>query len=76
MAEEIKGLVKQLAHFLKEPQLKGVAIIFFKNGRLFMELILYKWKIDITYLVITEELTTQLIVITSTVGGAAGFTFS
>ena len=45
LAQEIKGLVERLAHFLKERELKGVARIFFKNGRLLMELILYKCNI-------------------------------
>ena len=42
LAQEIKGLVERLASFLKERELKGVARIFFKNGRLLLELILYR----------------------------------
>ena len=76
LAHEIKGLVERLARFLKERELKGVARIFFKNGRLLLELILHKCKIDITYAFLTEGLSTQVIVITTTVGGAAGFTLS
>ena len=76
MTQEIKGVVERLAGFLKERELKGVARIFFKNGRLLLELILYKCKIDITYSVLTEGLSTQVIVITSVAGGAAGFTIS
>ena len=76
LAQEIKGLVERLASFLKERELKGVARIFFKNGRLLLELILYKCRIDITYSLLTEGLSTQVIVITTTVGGAAGFTLS
>ena len=76
LAEEIKGLVERLARFLKERELKGVARIFFKNGRLLLELILYKCRIDITYSLLTEGLSTQVIVITATAGGAAGFTLS
>lgn len=53
LAQEIKGLVERLAHFLKERELKGVARIFFKNGRLLMELILYKCNIDIIYGLLT-----------------------
>ena len=76
LAQEIKGLVERLAGFLKERELKGVARIFFKNGRLLLELILYKCKIDISYSLLNERLSTQVIVITTTAGGAAGFTVS
>ena len=76
LAQSIKRLVERLAVFLKERELKGVARIFFKNGRLLLELILYRCKIDITYSLLTEGLSTQVIVITSTIGGAAGFTLS
>ena len=50
--------------------------IFFQNGRLLLELILYKCRIDITYSLLTEGLSTQVIVITATAGGPAGFTLS
>jgi hypothetical protein len=76
LAEKIKGLVERLALFLKERELKGVARIFFKNGRLLLELVLYKCKIDLTYSLLNEGLSTQVIVITTTAGGAAGFTLS
>lgn len=56
--------------------MKGIANIFFKNGKLILELILYKCKIDITYSILTEGLSTQVIVLTSTLGGATGFTLS
>lgn len=76
LAQEIKGFVERLVRFLKERELKGVARIFFKNGRLFLELILYKCKIDLTYSLLNQGLSTQVIVITATAGGAAGFTLS
>ena len=41
-----------------------------------MELILHKCSIDITYSLLTEELSTQVIVITATADSAAGFTIS
>jgi len=75
-AGKIQGLVERLARFLKERELKGIARFFFKNGRLLLELILYKCKIDITYLLLNEGLTTQVIIMTATAGGAAGFTIS
>ena len=76
LAQEIKGFVERLASFLKERELKGVAMIFCKNGRLFLELILYRCKIDITYALLTEGLSTQVIIITATAGGTVGFTLS
>lgn len=76
LAQQIKGIVERLATFLKERELKGIANIFFKNGKLILELILYRCKIDITYSILTEGLSTQVIVLTSTLGGAAGFTIS
>lgn len=76
LSQAIKGLVERLASFLKKRELKGVAQTFFKNGRLLLKLILYKCRIDITYLLLTERLSTQVIVITATAGGAADFTLS
>jgi len=76
LAQSIKGVVEKLARFLKQRELKGIAKIFFKNGRLILELILHKCRVDITYAVLTEELSTQVIVITVTTGGAIGFTLS
>lgn len=76
LAQNIRGLVERLARFLKERELKGIARIFFKSGRLLVELILYKCKIDITYSLLTEGLSTQFIVIIAAAGGATGFTLS
>lgn len=72
-AEKIQVFVERLAAFRKEKELKGVAKIFFKNGCLLLKLILYKCKVDITYGLIQQGMSTQVIVITSTVGGATGF---
>ena len=76
LAEQIEKMVQRLASFLKERELKGVLKIFFRNGRLILELILVKCKIDITYGILTEGVSTQVIVITSTMVGVAGFTIS
>jgi len=76
LSRQIKEFVERLANFLKEQELKGFARIFFKNRRLILELILHTWRIDITYSLLTEGLSTQVIVITATAGGAAGFTLS
>lgn len=76
LAQEIKGFVERLARFLKERELKGLARIFFKNGRLLLKLVLWTCRIDITYSLVNEGLSTQVIVITATTGGAAGFTLS
>ena len=58
MAEQIKGLVERLASFLKKRELKKVARIFFKNRKLLIELILCKHKIEISYSLLSEELST------------------
>ena len=76
LAGIIKRLVERLAHFLKERELKGIARIFFKNSRIVLELVLCRCNINLTYALLSEGLSTQVIVITSTVGGAAGFTLS
>jgi hypothetical protein len=76
LAQQIKGIVERLASFLKEKELKGIANIFFKNGKLILELILYRCRIDISYAILTEGLSSQVIVLTSTLGGAAGFTIA
>ena len=60
LAQEIKGL----AMFLKQRELKGIAKIFFKSGRLILELILFKCHINITYSLLTEGVSTQVIVLT------------
>jgi len=76
LAQDIKNLVERLAIFLKERELKGVAKIFFKSGRLILQLILYKCNITISYGSLTEGLSTQVILITATAGGTAGFIVS
>ena len=76
LAQKIKTLFEKLVCFFKEQELRGVATIFFKNGRFFLEILLNTFKIDITYVLLTEELSTQVIVITSTLGGGLGFTIS
>jgi hypothetical protein len=76
LTQNIKGLFQRLAVFLKDKELKGIAKIFFKNGRLILELILYKCNIGINYLIISEGLSSQAIVITASVGSAGGFALS
>lgn len=76
LAHNIKNLVERLAVFLKQRELKGIAQIFFKNGRLILKLILYKCNISINYPIISEGLSAQVIVITATVGGTSGFILS
>jgi hypothetical protein len=43
---------------------------------LILELILHKCNINISYAILTEGLSTQVIVFAATIVGAAGFTFS
>ena len=76
LAQKIKVVMERLARFLKKRELRGVAQIFFKNGRLLLELILYKCRIDLTYSLLTKGVTTQVIIITATAGGAIGFILS
>jgi hypothetical protein len=74
LAHKIKGLVEILAAYLKRNQSKGLLKIFFKQGQLILELLLYKCKIDISYGILTEGLNTHVIVYTLTTGGVVGFT--
>ena len=76
MAQQIEQMVTRLAAFRKRRELKGLLKIFFSHGRLILELILYKCRINISYAFLTEEVSTQVIVFTATAGGAAGFTLS
>lgn len=76
MAQQIQQMVERLAEFLKRRELKGLLKIFFRHGRLILELILYRCNINMSYAVLTEGLSIQVIVFTATVGGAAGFTLS
>lgn len=76
MAQQIQQIVERLAAFLKRRELKGVLKIFFRYGRLILELILHKCNINISYSVLNKELSTQVIVFTITMGGAAGFILS
>jgi hypothetical protein len=76
LAENIKELLERLAVFLKQREIKGIAKFFFKNGRLILQLILYKCNIDISYAVLNQRLSLHVIVITSSVGGATGFALS
>nr|WPV76512.1 hypothetical protein [Naviculales sp.] len=76
LAQKIRAIVEQLASFLKERELRGFLKIFFKGGRLILELIFYKCNINITFLILNKQLSTHVIVLTATVGGAAGFTIS
>jgi hypothetical protein len=76
LAQGIRRIIYRLATFLKKRELKGIANIFFKNGKLILELVLYKCQIDITYSILTNGLSNQVIILTSTLGGALGFTIS
>ena len=69
-------IVERLGVFLKQRELKGVLKIFFRHGRLILELILYKCNINMSFGVLGEGLSTQVIVFSVTAGGAAGFTLS
>lgn len=76
LAQGIKGLVERLAVFLKERELKGIGKIFFKQGRLWLELVLRGCSVNIAFITLTQGLSTQVIVATVTAGGVIGFTVS
>lgn len=76
LANDIRKVVEKLAIYLKQRELKGIAKIFFKHGRLVLDLVLYKCNINLTYVLLNQGINTQVIVITATAGGAAGFTLS
>lgn len=76
IAQQIQLFVERLAHFLKKRELRSLFKFFFGKGRLILELLLFKCNINMSYVILNDGLTTQVIVFTSTVGGAAGFTLS
>lgn len=76
LAQAIQKFVERLAQYLKEREMRGLLRIFFKGSRLVLELILMKCQIDMSYQILSKGLSTQVIVITSTVGGATGFTIA
>lgn len=76
LAASIKVMIERLAFFLKQKELKGFLKIFYKSGELILDLILYKCRIDITYVIVSEGLNTRLIIMTMTTGGTVGFTLS
>jgi hypothetical protein len=73
LAQKIKTVVEKLAIFLKRKELKGATKIFFKGGRLILELVLRNCNISVNYSVLTDGLSVQMILVTSTVGGTVGF---
>lgn len=76
MAQEIKALIERIASYLKERELKGRIGIFFKGGRIVLGLFLSKCSIDISYALLNEGLSTQVIVITVISVDITGFTLS
>jgi len=74
LAQQIQKFVRHLAAYLKRKEMRGILKIFFKQGRLVLQLILSQYNINLSYLSLGEGLNTQVIVITSLVGGTAGFT--
>jgi len=81
LSEKIKTVVEQLAKFLKEQELKtrelkGFSRIFYKNASLLLELLLYRFKIHVTYTLQCEELNHQVVIATLTLGGGSGFIIS
>ena len=75
-ASEIKHIVERLACYLKDRELQGRARIFFKNGRLLLELILFNCKIGINYYPMITDPSQFFVVTNVLIGGAAGFTIA
>jgi hypothetical protein len=76
LAERIKNIIEQLALYLKQRELSAVVKIFFRRGRLILEFILTKCCIDLSYLILKEGVSSQVIVVTMTAGGITGFVLS
>ena len=77
IATEIRNIVERLVIFLKKNELHGVAKIFFKAGRLMIELILTNvCNIGINYQVFGNGPSTQIIIFTTVAGATSGFIMS
>lgn len=74
LAEKIKKVVEELAAFLKKDELKGTLGIFFKNGRIILDLILKTYRIRINYISLVQELSLEVIVLIITLGDATSLT--
>jgi hypothetical protein len=62
---------------LKEKELRGVLKIFYKSGRLILELILHQCNVSLNYSVIEGlRASPQVMVFAITAGGTAGFAVS
>jgi hypothetical protein len=76
IAQKIKMIVSKIAIFLKQREMKGALKIFFFQGRLILDLLLYGCDINIAYGTLNEGLNVKVIVSTITTGGSVGFAFS
>lgn len=74
LAQQIEKFVSSLAAYLKQKEMRGILKIFFKNGRLVLQLILSTCNINLSCLSLGEGLNTQVIVMTTVAGGSMGFT--
>jgi hypothetical protein len=76
LAEKIQDVIIKLAVFLKERELRARLLkIILTQGRLLLQLVLYRCKINLQYLVV-GEVNPQIVVIACCTGGTAGFVFS
>ena len=57
LAKDVRNLILQLAKFLKEHELQGSGQFFFKNGRLFLDYVLWKVKLRLLYDVVYPGMT-------------------
>lgn len=77
LAAQVQNIVTRLALYLKQKESRGMLKIFYKSGRLILELIFYQCNIGLIYPVIEGIVASpQVIVIAIVGGGTAGFTVS
>jgi hypothetical protein len=74
-AQKIQQVVEMIARYLKEKELQGIAKFIFKNGRLVLELLLYKCNIKLTYLP-NPGPDTQVVIFTTIIGAGTGFSMA
>ena len=76
LAHQVKNIVERLAQVLKERELRRALTIFFKSGKLVLQLILNRCNIDIKYIDFELDTSLQVIVITCLTGTGLEFAVS
>ena len=76
MAQKIQKIIEELAIFLKKRELKGTARIFFKSGRMLLELILHGCRIRVSYMLLDPKINNSVIIVSTTLGMGTGYILS